>query len=336
MKKFLLGTSAIAGAALLTASQANAQDFDLTLGGFARFGVGLGDVEEESGEDSAREHNFFTDSEIIVNARSTSDSGLEYGGTIEFETDTNSEANTDEAWIFLSGGFGEVRLGSEDGAVDNSKVGGFSVAAGTGGIDGDGFVGGTVDIVQTNSGDANKIRYYTPVIGGLQFGASYTPDVGAGGDVISLDDTGDIETLGEGAIVYEGAFSGVDITASVVGSIGGVEEPGDDDFTAIGGGIQLGFAGFSLAGAYFQEDLSDVETEIINAGIAASLGPANLSFTYGFNDVDDGGEPELYVISADTAIAPGAVLKGDIAIFDNDTGDDDDGVTGVIRLDFSF
>ena len=53
--------------------------------------------------------------------------------------------NTDETWVFLRGGFGELRFGDEDGPVDNSAVGGFTVAAGTGGIDGsviDTFAGG--------------------------------------------------------------------------------------------------------------------------------------------------------------------------------------------------
>ncbi len=56
--------------------------------------------------------------------------------TIEFEADTNSTANTDETWLFLRGGWGEIRLGDEDGVVDNSVVGGQTIAAGTGGIDG--------------------------------------------------------------------------------------------------------------------------------------------------------------------------------------------------------
>ena len=44
--------------------------------------------------------------------------------------------NTDETWIFLRGGWGELRMGDEDGVVDNSVVGGQTIAAGTGGIDG--------------------------------------------------------------------------------------------------------------------------------------------------------------------------------------------------------
>ena len=56
--------------------------------------------------------------------------------TIEFEADTNKTFNTDETWIFLRGGWGEIRLGDEDGVVDNSVVGGQTIAAGTGGIDG--------------------------------------------------------------------------------------------------------------------------------------------------------------------------------------------------------
>ena len=50
--------------------------------------------------------------------------------------------NTDETWVFLRGGWGELRMGDEDGVVDNSIIGGQTIAAGTGGIDGSSFVVG--------------------------------------------------------------------------------------------------------------------------------------------------------------------------------------------------
>ena len=81
--------------------------------------------------------DFRNDTEVHVIARGKSEqTGLEYGATIEFEADTNSTLNTDETWIFLRGGWGELRMGDEDGVVDNSVVGGQTIAAGTGGIDG--------------------------------------------------------------------------------------------------------------------------------------------------------------------------------------------------------
>ena len=60
--------------------------------------------------------------------------------------------------------------------VDNSVVGGQTIAAGTGGIDGsDAVIAAAPVVFLTNSNDATKIRYYTPSFGGLSLGVSYTP-----------------------------------------------------------------------------------------------------------------------------------------------------------------
>ena len=99
--------------------------------------------------------------------------------TIEFEADTNNTANTDETWIFLRGGWGEIRLGDEDGVVDNSVVGGQTLAAGTGGIDGsDAVIAAAPLVFLANSNDATKVRYYTPSFGGLSLGVQLHADPG--------------------------------------------------------------------------------------------------------------------------------------------------------------
>ena len=118
--------------------------------------------------------DFRNDTEVHVIARGKSEeSGLEYGATIEFEADTNNTYNTDETWLFLRGGWGEIRLGDEDGVVDNSTVGGQTIAAGTGGIDGsDAVITAAPVVFLSNSNDATKIRYYTPSFGGFSFGVA--------------------------------------------------------------------------------------------------------------------------------------------------------------------
>ena len=127
--------------------------------------------------DLARGLDFRNDTEVHVIARGKSEeTGLEYGATIEFEADTNNTLNTDETWLFLRGGWGEIRLGDEDGVVDNSVVGGQTIAAGTGGIDGsDAVIAAAPVVFLANSNDATKVRYYTPSFGGLSLGVSYTP-----------------------------------------------------------------------------------------------------------------------------------------------------------------
>ena len=335
-KKVLLGTTAVIGASAIMLPTAQAGDLEVGLSGFMRTLAAFGDLEEESGVANSREFYFRNDSEVNVKASATDDeTGLSYGATLELETDTSSTANTDESWIYISGGFGEVRLGDEDGASDNMKVGGFSVAAGTGGIDGAGEVA-TTAIALRNSSDSTKIRYDSPVIGGLQLGISYTPDGGHGGATENpLDNNGDAEDIIEGGAVYSGSFGGVDVKASIVGFTADFENGGDA--SGIGGGATVGFSGFTVGGGYFTEDNDGQgDQDVWNVGVGAALGPANVSVTYGVQDIDGGPEPENLVVSADVGILPGVALQGDVSFFDRDVGGDDDGVTGVARLSVSF
>lgn len=330
-KKVLLGTTAAIGASAIVSS-AQAADLDVGVSGFVKSLVAFGDIQDQSGDQDSREFYFRNDSEVHIKASATDDeTGLSYGATVEFEADTNSTNNTDETWIYISGGFGEIRLGDEDGANDNMKVGGFSVAAGTGGIDGAAEVAIT-SIALTNSGDATKIRYDSPVVGGLQLGVSYTPDTGhSGGSSFPSEENGDLEDMIEGGIVYKGSFSGLDIKGSVVGYTAD-RENGDDE-SGIGGGATIGFAGFTIGGGYF----ADEDRDVWNAGVKASLGPADVSLTYGSQDDDDNdADPTNFVIGANVGVLPGVSLEGDVSFFDKDTGDDDDGVTGVARLSVAF
>ena len=187
LRGILPGTTAILGAGLVAAgssSLATAAEVlpggypDITITGFARFKAHGGDINEARlGDDPnfSNELDFSNDTEVHVLARAKSEqTGLEYGGTVEFEADTNRNDNTDETWVFMRGGWGEVRFGDEDGVADNSSVGAQTIAAGTGGIDGS-IVDtiGTPMVFLTNSNDATKVRYYTPSFGGLSLGVSY-------------------------------------------------------------------------------------------------------------------------------------------------------------------
>ena len=203
LKQLFLGTSALIGAGLLTAGPslpAMAAEvtpggkLDIEISGFVRFLAHGGDIDEARLDPTfSTGLDFSNDTEVHIIVRGKDDrTGTEYGGTVEFEADTNRTDNTDESWIFLRGGFGEFRFGDEDGVADNSAVGAQTIAAGTGGID-----GSIVDVVAvpvvftTNSNDATKIRYYTPSFGGFQVGVSYTPQqftVGSGannGDLLA-------------------------------------------------------------------------------------------------------------------------------------------------------
>ena len=375
LRKILLGTSAMVGAGLLAAALPTASQaaevtpggaLDLTLTGFMRFEAFGGEQDDRALDDTlSRGLDFRNDSEVHVLARGKDEqSGLEYGATIEFETDTNQSLNTDETWIFLRGGWGEVRMGDEDGVADNSAVGAQTIAAGTGGIDGSDAVISAAPIVYiTNTNDATKIRYYTPSFGGFSAGISYTPtqeSVGSGannGNFFARKNGAaamEGQNVVEGGLVYDGEFGGVGVLASVVGLYGellngGEDAFGDDKWQGAQAGVSVDLFGFKLAGSYGYNEVGEQKNQFVTAGIGAALGPVNTSITAGkvidtnsdFEEANGIGDSAYNVVfSADVAIAPGLVLAGDVASFDNDstgdTGTGDTGWTAVGSFRLSF
>jgi outer membrane protein OmpU len=379
LKKLFLGTTALIGVGLLgtaAAFPAAAAEvtpggaLDLTITGFARFEAFGGEQDDRALDPTlSRSLDFRNDTEVHVVARGKSEqTGLEYGGTIEFEADTNSTFNTDESWLFMRGGWGEVRLGDEDGVADNSSVGAQTIAAGTGGIDGsDAVIAAAPVVYLTNTSDATKIRYYTPSFGGFSLGVDYTPTqqvLGSGAQNGSFfaqkNSPGmDAKNVVEGGLVYDGDFGGFGILASVVGVYGeltngadaaiGAGGFGDDKWWGVQGGASVDLFGFKLAGSVAHDEVGETKRDFFTAGIGAGLGPVNLSLTYGqiFNtnadfEASQGFGDSAYnaVLSADVALAPGLVLAGDVAQFDNDTvgttatGDKGWTAVGSVRLSF--
>ncbi len=95
---------------------------EITLTGYARFLAHGGQV-DDARQDGSYSHSleFSNDTKVHVLARARNgETGVEYGATIEFEADTDQEFNTDETWIYFTGGWGELRLGDDDGATDSS------------------------------------------------------------------------------------------------------------------------------------------------------------------------------------------------------------------------
>ena len=375
LKNILLGTSAVVGAGLLAVSFPDGSvaaevrsggAFDLTLTGFLRFEAFGGEQDDLALDPTlARGLDFRNDTEVHVLARATDEqTGLEYGATIEFEADTNNDLNTDETWIFLRGGWGEVRVGDVDGVADNSTIGAQTIAAGTGGIDGSDAVIAAAPVVYiATTNDATKIRYYTPSFGGFSVGVSYTPTQ----EVIDSDENNgnffarkdgdfamDAENVVEGGLIYDGEVGGVAVLASVIGLYGSLKNGGEEDFDGddwwgVQPGVSLDLAGFKLAGGYGYNKIGDQQNQFATAGIGYGYGPLNTSITYGQMldtnaDFDEntgiGDNAYNLVFSADYALAPGLVLAGDVATFDNDATDDtgtgDKGWTAVGSFRLSF
>ncbi len=329
-KKLLLGSTAIVGAfALATPALA---DVEVTLSGQVEFVFEAADKETIA---DGRGYFFAMDSETKIEAEGAADNGINYSAKVELETDADGDGgdvNSDETRLAFWGGFGRVELGREDGAADNMFIGGEDFQAGTGGIDGD---GDNLNINLVNdSGDAAKVTYFTPRVGGFQLGASFTPDTGDAEDD-SDDDAGNIEEHWELGANFTTAAGGADITLTAVASIGDAEV-GDDDLEdyGIGGGVEFGGLGVGV-GYAFREDLG--EGNGLTIGAKYGFGPANVSAGYSYDDPDGGDESNVVTFSGDYGVFPGVTLKGDLSFNDEDSGAGGDSTTaGVVAIQLDY
>ena len=356
-----LGISALAGACLLAlppapAAAATVQPggaFDLTLTGRIRTKAFAGDLQAARLDRTVSQGlDFASDTRIEILARARHDAtGLEYGGNLQINADeAGGLVDTDEAWLFVRGGFGEARFGDDTSPSDADQIAGFIVAAGTGGIDGAIVDGLAVSVtLPTNSGDDSKVMYRSPTWHGLGVNVSYTPNIDGGGDQIAPVDVEQGDWW-EGSLLYEGALGAADILASVVGGTCDIKaSDADDSCHTVFGGASIGLHGFRLAGGYGTENIAGAQRDWLNAGLAYGQGPANVSVTFGMvTDTDivvNGnavGQPRNLVLSADVTLMPGLALEGDVGFFDNDVTDgapggsigdtDDSGVQAVARL----
>jgi len=193
VKKALLAGSALVGVGLATSPASAADGIKLAIGGFFKeaYMVTLDDDGEGDLGNERNTDGFFNDAEVHFTGSTVLDNGLEVGARIELEGENDND-QIDEAWIYFSGGFGEVRIGSDDEALANACIvppggtGNFSAfspnqwGANT-------VTSNTVCTGVDDSGDAQKIIYITPSFAGFQLTVSYTPN---GGDQNHTDVAG--------------------------------------------------------------------------------------------------------------------------------------------------
>jgi len=320
MKKVLLGTTALLGAGLVASPAFAADGIKLGVGGFfkeAYMVVFDDDGEGELGNE-ANTDGFFNDAEVHFTGSTVLDNGLEVGARIELEGETDGD-QIDEAWIYFSGGFGEVRIGSDDSALAAACVvppggtGNFSAfspnqwGANTLGL----FASPTA--LSSNSvcsgvddrGDAQKLVYITPNFAGFQLTASYTPN---GGDERHTDGVGPhvgmpTNTDGEsrhnlsvyGTYSYEG--DGWGLTGGLGGAWEGHVEQAvgpdraEQDFYQAG--LNLTFGNFAVGGVFeYYHDLFDqgefaVDAWTAGAGISYTMDAFTIGAQYSHLDAED-------------------------------------------------
>jgi len=175
MRKLLINSTALATVAALTASVAVA---DVSISGSTemKYKTRSSLVTATNGD------TMVSDSQVNFNFSNKTDSGLTIGYNVVF-TAEGGATTTDESSFSISGGFGKVTLGENDGAADSFGIAAVDLVAEES-LDSvaSARINTSSDAINTNA-DNTKIVYMLPAMGGLTAGVSFA-DSGAasGGD----------------------------------------------------------------------------------------------------------------------------------------------------------
>lgn len=286
--------------------------------------------------------------------------GWSQGGQTAGTADT-----VDEEYIFAFGDWGRIEAGGIDVVAYRMYYGapnalpGFGLtqfnfasgsATGTGANGGLHAYAGAIGVFGV---DANRINYYTPRFFGLQFGVSYTPHISANGGAANfapvnaaatcgfLGGAGNAPFCNAGQNAY---VNGVSLSVNYVNKFGdfgvaasfgwdfaaydrGIINSGlQRDYHALGGGLQLSYAGFTVGGSFGWDNnglISGNENLFWTVGVMYETGPWAASFTYfggtrreslaalsGTGGAAGTDQTHLFMLGGTYAIGPGIKLIG--------------------------
>lgn len=317
-------TSLVGTAGLLAAAGGAAQAADgikLSVGGFFNEAYQVV-IDDRGSGDGGKDRNvdgFFNDAEIHFTGSTVLDNGLEVGAHIELEGESDDE-QIDQAYVHFSGGFGELRAGSDDEALANMCVVPPGGSANFSAFSPNQWAANTVSPLGSNTictgvddkENAQKLVYYTPVFNGFQLGVSYTP---AGGRKSHSDGVGPhvgmpghgFDTDGDGVVdttesrhnvsayaVYTYEGDGWDLNWGGGGAWTGQMEsiPGNADAnrSAYQTGLTLGIGDFSIGGAFEYFDnyafVSGVDGFVAGGGVAYDMDPWTFGLQYSYSNLD--------------------------------------------------
>jgi len=307
MRKLLLGTTALAAAATLSANVAIAE---VNFSGAMEFTYSSQDSGIASSGSSF--DSFSTDQDIAIEFSTKTDSGLTIGMVQKIETITAGAASSDEAYMYISGGFGKITLGQDDGAGDQLtrtahdlvgpdalNDGGGSVlrSAATSGTTGN-LADDNADLID-DINDENAITYMLPKMGGLTIGASFK-DAGSG-----TSDNADETVV---AAVY--AFESGEVKGSIhygVNNISGATA-GAASTNSNSMAIDVSSGPFRAVIAKAEDDVtSAITTEVTDYGIQYNMGNGLTLAAVGTQiEENTGGESsDVTTVSAKYTIAAG-------------------------------
>jgi hypothetical protein len=343
MKKLLLGSSMLVGAGALAGSAQASDGIKLEVGGFFNtVYMGVFDKKEDARFGNHRNTDAFQhNAEVYFKGETKLDNGLTIGARIELEGE-NATDQIDKSFVYWSGDFGKVQMGSQNDALEN-----YCVAAPGGTVNFSAFsptLGwGSNDPLHSNvycksaDNDSQKLVYTTPNFGGFQLAVSYTPSqnaetyvqtgVNGSGTPSNPDGTAHHTVTTYATYAYKGEGWGVQAGAGGSWQLKLNHTAGANDgkASAYQTGINFNVDGFSAGGIFEYRDIGGEDNNNWVAGGGAAYAfdawKIGLQYSHGWYDSlfstaafgDDGTQKlDRVVATASYALAPGVILDAEI------------------------
>lgn len=367
MKHVLLGSTALVAAGLMAGAASAAEPVKLGIQGFYQAAIG-GNIDEGGDFDGdLRSHSVETNGEIRFHGETTLDNGLTVGARIELEAFDSSD-QFDQAYAFISGGFGEVRLGDtlealsqmcylapQAGNLFGADSPNFNFA--NAGVAGYGATNGTC---YGMAGQSSSIIYFSPNFGGFSFGVSYAPETSDsfGGGVANLgassvytvgtfgtfgtgqpstefDNNGNIENMFSLAASFVQDFNGFSIAVGGGATFGEgeISNVSTEDYNAY---LNVGFGGWTVGGALeIREDVGAISGNDNWVGAVGTTynwdaWTVGLTWSHGEYDIGDEDKYDIIQFTGAYALGPGISLEGMVGYADyRDGGNDSSSVPGT-------
>jgi hypothetical protein len=376
MRKLLFGTTALIAAGLLANGAQAADPITIGLGGYFHAGASI--ASQDMDQDK-RSFGLDREAEIFFTGSTTLDTGLSVGVNVQLEAETSGD-QIDESFMWIDGAFGQLRAGSFDGAMNVMGVYAPSAAQGLYGVvfpTGNSDIAGAGSVGEGGFGlgpdyDAAKIAWYSPTVGGVKFGVSFTPEGGgADDDANNSRGTAGMDVPASVGIVdgapgvvaasvsaqqsevfavggnWSGEFGGGSMSVGAGYAAASVEAgtAAHDDHEEWIIGARASMASFSFGGNYSEDnrgmDGNNDRTTLALGVTYSGMGPMTYGLTYAFTSRERDGDSSLdssgVSLAANWALGSGLTVYGEIQFWDIElAGGGNEATAGLIGTTVRF
>jgi outer membrane protein OmpU len=366
-KKALIASTAICAVGAIAATTADAAGKPkLSVSGYIETYFGIADQKGGKGTEGTPTYsahgateagdgfNIRQYGEIRYKVKGKTDSGLKWGVYFEdVQNDAGSDGSklgSDEVSMSLSGSWGKLEIGGQDGVADKMYAGATKLESiGSGNYSmsmynqGETLEGRDKTNI-TDSADATKITYYTPRVNGFQAGYSYAPELSAKGSDANRAEEGEFH---EASIAYKGKAAGSKI--QVVGNYtrGEVQNGSTKPNTAWRISARLDNGPFSVAAGYVDRgehdrNKVDLDEKGYDIGVAYKSGRMTVSLVHIATEAKNASINDEYkqtTAEVGYNLGGGLTVAGGISMFDMDAdtdAKDNDGTAVLVKIGAKF